>query len=89
MSLSTTASHPFNYLHNSNYGFQPVYTIEEIRQRASINKGDTEDYPIKRWISTVLELYTKVASCCFIFQCCYSFSVFCCFREMRLYKRIK
>ncbi|KAI8876380.1 cysteine proteinase [Backusella circina FSU 941] len=63
MSLSTTTSHPINYLHNSNYGFQPLFTIEEIRQRASVNKADTEGYPIKRWISTVFELYNKGDEC--------------------------
>lgn len=37
-------------------------SIAELRQRAYVDKADTEKYNIKRWLNSVYSLYEQVIS---------------------------
>lgn len=70
---------------NSNLVFlqqrqKPSSSIADLRQRAHVNRADTETYSVKNWINTVIKLFEQVRSAIGLSTFCFFFLIVLCLR---------
>lgn len=55
--MSTSLNNHVDIYHRQN---TPSGLIDDLRQRAYVDKADTETYGVKRWVNSVIKLYEQV-----------------------------